>query len=307
MTTKQHISLIKENLLDSVNSILEVQCGDGYDIENCTTLQNSELSYIGVDVRDEVIQDNRQYFRDEKNKIFMILDASNEPLPKSDLVVCDGMAPYLPIANIWSLLENIRDSEAKYFAFDYYMGEKGINSDIKVEEGSKGKKPKPKKRGINLSLAPFYFPKPQLLFPHDDDSHCVALYEVEKVKYFMDWHNDDVSKLRSDLSKVLDKEISLIEKAFADKAQYKAMMVDFLNLTPDEHNQKYYFDEPYKSVIDSAGVLVNRNNIFRLVHRTEIKSLTKDLEFVDDDNSLQAQILTKDYLRCKFGLSIWLD
>ena len=118
--TKKHITILKNFLGNEVNSILEIQCGDGYDIENCVALQDKNLKYIGVDVVDEVIQDNRQYFRNEKNKLFMILDASNEPLPQCDLVVCSGIMEYLPIANIWSLIENIRDSGAKYVAFDYY-------------------------------------------------------------------------------------------------------------------------------------------------------------------------------------------
>lgn len=306
MTTKQHINLIKDNLSYNINSILEVQCGDGYDIENCTTLQDPNLHYIGVDVRDEVIQDNRQYFRDEKNKIFMILDASNEPLPIADLVVCEGMAPYLPIANIWSLLENIRDSGAKYFTFDYYLNDSDVNKDIKIKD-NKGKKTKPEKRAINLSMAPFYFPQPKMLFPFEDSSHCVALYEVEAVKFFMDWYNDEISKLRSDLSKCLDEQFAIIERAFSDYEQYKNMMVDFLNLNANDHNQKYYYEEPHKSIIDGAGILDNRNFIFRVVYKSEIGEVRRVFNFSNDDHFLNIQILVKDYIRNKFGLSIWLD
>jgi len=92
MQTKQYISIIK-NHLPNINSILEIQCGDEYRIENCLALQDRNLQYIGVDIDDDVIRNNRQYFKAEKNKVFITLDASNEALPKTDLVLCLGMAP----------------------------------------------------------------------------------------------------------------------------------------------------------------------------------------------------------------------
>lgn len=317
MNTKQHITSLK-NSLPNINAILEVQCGGGYDIENCLALQDKNLFYIGVDVVDEHILDNRQYFRDEKNKIFMILDASNEPLPKTDLVVATGMAPYLPIPNIWSLLENIRDSEARYFAFDYYHTKEELNADIEISDESddekkkKSKDEKPKKRPINLSEAPFYFPKPKFLFPTDDVEKSVALYEIKDVSYFMDWHNEDVSKLRADLFAKMEEDLKELKKPFLleidGEEMFREMMVGFLDVKAEDHNQKYYYDEPYKSIIDKAdNGLLRRNNFFRLVHRCEEKEIAKQYEFINEDNFIHAQILAKDYIRFKFGLSLWID
>lgn len=311
MYTKQHITALK-NFLPNVSSILEVQCGGGYDIENCLALQDGNLFYIGVDVVDEHILDNRQYFRNEKNKIFMTLDASNEPLPKVDLVVCTGMAPYLPIANIWSLLENIRDSEAKYFAFDFYHVGAEINSDIQLSEDGEDQKSKPKKRPINLCQAPFYFPKPKVLFPTDDLEHSVALYEIADVSFYMDWHNEDVSKLRMQLANKMEQDFKFLESSFLKEANgqalFKEMMVKFLEIPAADHNQKYYYDEPYKTLIDRVGGLNARNSIFRLVHKTELPALVQEgYNFVTEDNFVHAQILAKDYIRSRFGLSLWID
>lgn len=315
MSTKQHINTIK-NFLPNINSILEIQCGDGYDIENCTALQDKNLSYIGVDVRDDFIVDNRQYFRNEKNKIFMTLDASNEPLPKTDLIVCSGMAEYLPIANIWSLLENIRDSEAKYFAFDYYhgpIGNKAINGDIVLPEDEEEiKTHKPEKRAINLCQPPFYFPQPKILFPTEDINHSIALYEIPEVSLYMEWHNDDVSKLRMQILKKLDEAINVLKTSFDKESNgyemLKEMCIKFLEIDAGTHNQKYYFDEPYKSIIDRIGALGTRNNIFRLVYKTELKNLQSEgYDFLNEDNFIHGQILAKDYIRWKFGLSLQID
>jgi SAM-dependent methyltransferase len=309
MNTKQHITSLK-NFLPNINSILEIQCGGGYDIENCLALQDKNLNYIGVDVVDEHILDNRQYFRNEKNKIFMVLDASNEPLPKTDLVVCVGMVEYLPIANIWSLLENIRDSEAKYFAFDFYHVGEEMNSDIKLPEDGEDKNSKPKKRAINLCQAPFYFPKPKHLFLTDDIAHSVALYEISDVSFFMDWHNDDVSKLRMQLVNRMEEDMSFLKPSFLQEVNgeeiFKEMMLKFLELGTVDHHQKYYHYEPYKTIIDRVGGLTARNNIFFLASRSEMDRLS-GYDFVNADNFIHAQILAKDFIRWKFGLSLWID
>ena len=192
--TKTYITAIKK-ILPEINSILEIQCGDAYDIENCKALQDKALQYIGLDLRDEIIFDNRQYFRDEKQKIFMTLDASNEPLPRADLIIATNMASRLPIANIWSLLENIRDSEAQYFLFNFDIQEEGVNEDFKIDENL----PKPKSRPVNLTKAPFYFPPAEFLLPLEEKNRFAAFYKIKDISYFLDWHNDDVSKLRADL------------------------------------------------------------------------------------------------------------
>lgn len=306
MSTKQHITAIA-NIFPQISSILEIQCGDGYDIENCQILQNKDIRYIGVDVRDEVIFDNRQYFRDEKNKIFINLDPSNEPLPTADIIIASGMAPYLPIANIWALLENVRDSGATYFAFDYSLIKDGLNSDVGIEKNTK-----PQARPINLCQAPFYFPKP-LLLVSDEENNLIAIYRISEVSYFMDWHNDDVSKLRSQLFKRINEDFDFLYPTFAQEQNgdkmFEEMMVAFLNLNAGEHNQKYYYDEPYKTIINRINGLGARNNIFRLVYRSETEVLMKEngYEFITLENAIHAQVLAKDFIRWYFGLSLWID
>jgi hypothetical protein len=243
----------------------------------------------------------------------MVLDASNEPLPRADIIIAVGMAPYLPIANIWSLLENIRDSEAKYFAFDYYHTDHELNADIQLQEDdSKKEKKKPKHRAINLCAAPFYFPQPKFLVPTSDIKISTAIYTISEVSYFMDWHNDDVSKLRSQLLGKMEIDFKFLEETFLresnGKELFKEMMTKFLEADAGTHNQKYYFDEPFKTIIDRVGGLSARNRFFRLVYRTELLSLKSEgFDFLNDDNFIHAQILAKDYIRFKFGLSLFID
>ncbi|MDD2840351.1 MAG: class I SAM-dependent methyltransferase [Rickettsiales bacterium] len=324
--TKQHITLIKNLLGDKIDSMLEIQCGGGYDIENCKALQDKDFGYVGVDVVDEVIQDNRQYFRNEKNKIFMILDASNEPLPKTDLVICSGMAEYLPIPNIWSLLENIRDSQAKYVAFDYYTSEINslkINEDIKIENedndlnienSEKNKKKdkqkiedsKPTKRAINLTQAPFYFPAPNCLIPTQDINHLIALYEIKDITFFMDWHNDDVSFLRAQLFDYLESDFNEIKIAFAKYENGEEMLKTALTAEAVDWN-KFYHDEKYKKIIDENVLFTKYIDLLILIYKSDtIERLKKDMpdryeKLLTEDNYLWASIVAKDFIKWKYN------
>ena len=315
--TKKHITLLKNYFGDKVKSILEVQCGDGYDIENCVALQDKNLNYIGVDVVDAVIQDNRQYFRYEKNKIFMILDASNEPLPTSDLVVCTNMMEYLPIANIWALLENIKDSGCKYVAVNYYhsqIGDLAINEDIKIpssdDEDDKQVTQDEQttlKRGINLTQAPFYFPLPSILFPTDNINVSVALYKIEDIAFYMEWHNDDISFLRSKLIKYIDEDLNTIQKAFSKHENGEQMFMDFVVNSDKLDWQKMYYDETVKNIVDKEGIFTVYIDFLLLKFDSDLKRLKDDQgerygKYLTEENMLWANIITKDFIKFKYNL-----
>jgi hypothetical protein len=310
MQTKQYISIIK-NHLPNINSILEIQCGDEYRIENCLALQDRNLQYIGVDIDDDVIRNNRQYFKAEKNKVFITLDASNEALPKTDLVLCLGMAPYLPIANIWSLLENIRDSEAKYFAFDFYnskINDDEINADIDVKEDQNNVMPN--KRAINLCQAPFYFPEPSFLIDTKEREHFIVLYKISEVGFFMDLYSDKLSGLRRRIFDRIDIDFKDLESVFLRENKvemFQEMMVQFLKSNEQDHIQNYYLNESYSLILNQDGVLGKRNNFFRLCFRVGVDITAEDYRIESDDIEVRwAQIIAKDYIRWKFNASLFM-
>lgn len=303
MNTKQYLTDIK-NHLEDISSILEIQCGDKYDIENCIALQDPNLKYFGIDVIDKNISDNRQYFREEKNKIFITLDASNEPLPKADLISCVGMSPYLPIANIWSLLENIRESEAKYFIFDHYIldNNEKINANISIQEDHQ-------KRSINLGAFPFYFPNP-ILSVAITDNHHAALFDISQVGFFMDVISDRFSRLRRDIFNVMEYCFDNLEKAFLQKdcgELLKEVALGFLDLNDQQHKERYFLNNPYRTIFNENSLyLESRNNIFRLVyfHNPEIIAKQYEIE-IDDIVRFTIKIIATDYIRWKFNKSFF--
>jgi hypothetical protein len=90
---------------------------------------------------------------------------------------------------------------------------------------------------------------------------------------------------------------------------FKNMMVAFLSFEATNHNKDYYYAEPYKSIIDGVNGLEVRNNIFRLIYRSETEIIMKEkgYEFINLENAIHVQVLVKDYIRWYFGLSIWIN
>lgn len=321
--TKKYITLLKNFLGNKINSILEIQCGNAFDIESCIALQDKNLKYIGVDVVDEVIKDNRQFFRDEKNKLFMILDASSEPLPKCDLIICSGMMEYLPIVNIWPLIENIRDSGAKYVAFDYYHSQINnflINEDIEInlknkkyEENIKNKNQKenkdnskkskknekfeekleseikePIKRAINLTQAPFYFPLPQFLISTDDINHSIALYKIKDIELYMDYQDNDTSYLRAKLLPYLENDFNTFKNIFNQQENGEKLLKNALSIN-DFNWYNIYYNEPYKTIVDNNNIFIQWIDFFIFLYNY------KDLNRLYNDQPERYKNLITEY------------
>lgn len=303
--TKHYLTQIL-NILPNISSISEIQCGNEFDIENCQALQNKNLQYFGIDIRDEIIHENRQYFRLEKNKIFITLDATNEALPKTDLTISVNFSNKLPLANIWSLLENIRDSESEYFLFDHDLEEKNVNLDLLIDENSKIKM-----RPINLCKAPFFFPNPLFLLKTNQENKLISCYKIRDISYFMDFCEEEVAKLRLQLFEILKTDFNFLERIFfeyfRENNSFQKMMLSFLTLDAKGHNKEFYYEEKFKKILDQNQNLEIRNHIFRLNYKCELKALQQKYDFISEDNFLWAQILTKDFIRFYFNQPLFID
>ena len=305
--TKEYITLLKRFLGKKVNSILEIQCGDAYEIENCKALQDKNLKYIGVDIIDEIIKDNREYFKKEKNKLFITLDATNESIPQSDLVICSGIMEYLPIENIWSLIENIRNSGAKYVAFDYYhspINNLPINENIEIDLNKKIKKPL--KRAINLTQSPFYFPLPQFLIPTNNINHSISLYNIKDIEFYMIQDDENILFLKNKLVPYLEDDFNEFRNIFKKEKNGEKLLKNVLLADKLDWNIMYY-NKPYKTII-------NKNNIYTkwldflviLFHNKNINRLYLEQperykNLITEENFLLISNITKDFVKWKYN------
>jgi len=293
MKTKKYIQNLKD-ALPLVNSVADINCAL-VNLDNKLDIFDDEsFQYIGLDSSKDLIDLNRQKFYDVKNKFFMLFDIEKAPLPQADLIVCANLSKNVSKDFIWKLLENIRNSKCKYFAFDY-----NSNKNRKNALGKSGQNVE-----IDFCLSPFYFPEPLFFVSKEKSQKFIAVYEVEKVKYYMEsCDNEDMCKLRSQLTKDMEYDAKKLWRAFVNlesgKKLYKNLLIDHFYIEEKEHNQKYYYDEPYRSLVDDIDVLIHKNVFFWLYYNCELERFQKETgryKYLNKNNFKQVKQLSKEWI-----------
>lgn len=175
---KQTESLITGlgKLLNDLNatSLLDIPCGD---FRWMQSVDLSKIHYIGADIVEELIENNKEGYKDKSNIEFKVLDLINDRLPKSDIIMVRDCFVHFSFADIFKALENIRSSGCKYLLTTTFP-EHRVNYNIVTGEW----------RTINLQEKPFTFQPPLLVInencTEDNGEYkdkSMALWEVSKI------------------------------------------------------------------------------------------------------------------------------
>lgn len=126
-----------------VERMVDVGCGDW------TWFQKMDVTYdyIGVDIVQSVVDGNQEKYG-TSNIHFMHLDAVEEALPSSDVVLCREVIFHLSFADALRLIDNIKKSTKYLIATSCHSI--WFNSNIPTGDF----------RELNLVMAPFRFPRP---------------------------------------------------------------------------------------------------------------------------------------------------
>ncbi len=114
----------------NITSILDIGCGDFNWMQHVVT---SEITYVGIDIVQSVIDGNNQKYSTE-NISFMLGDACTALLPKVDLIICRDVLPHLSYSYAFKMIDNFVKSGAKYVLFTSYSGSGRENKDLSSEE-----------------------------------------------------------------------------------------------------------------------------------------------------------------------------
>lgn len=131
----------------SIESLLDVPCGD-WNWMQAVDLRG--IRYIGGDIVGELVQEVAKRHAGPGRE-FRQIDLIRDPLPQADLVFCRDCLVHLSHENVFSALQNIVRSGAKYLLTTTYPTRAGTNKDI----------PTGRWRALNLEQSPFGFPTPQ--------------------------------------------------------------------------------------------------------------------------------------------------
>jgi hypothetical protein len=125
-------------------SLLDLGCGDFTWMRHVPL----EQSYIGVDIVESVIRENQRLYAGD-TRSFLRLDATREPLPAADVVLCREVLFHLGFADCFAVLRRIRESGARYLIATTDEGTL-FNADIASGDF----------RVLNLRARPFRFGAP---------------------------------------------------------------------------------------------------------------------------------------------------
>ena len=151
-----------------IKTILDIPCGD-YNWMKFTKF-NSDIKYIGADIVEKLIDNNRKKYSDIE---FKVLDITRDTLPTVDLVFVRDCLGHLSNDNIFKALNNIRESGSKYLLSTSFTK---YNHNSSILDGEW--------KCINLMIEP-YFLKPIFLInedctegcPHYNDK-CMVLFDL---------------------------------------------------------------------------------------------------------------------------------
>jgi 2-polyprenyl-3-methyl-5-hydroxy-6-metoxy-1,4-benzoquinol methylase len=128
-----------------VKTFLDVPCGDYNWMKE---IDKKGMEYIGGDIVEELIVENRRKYRD-KNISFRRLDITKDALPKVDMIFCKDCLQHLSDKNVLKSLKNFVNSGSTYlFATSYPLTLKNWD----ILDGDY--------RPLNLLKAPFNLPEP---------------------------------------------------------------------------------------------------------------------------------------------------
>lgn len=135
----------------SVETILDIPCGDFHWMREVVF----QGIYTGADIVPELVQKNRREHGSDRRR-FELLDATQDPLPKVDLIVCRDLFVHLGNRDVLAALRNMAASGSRLLVTNHFL-DRDANPDI--ESGDF--------RAINLCRQPFGLPEPEAVILED--------------------------------------------------------------------------------------------------------------------------------------------
>jgi hypothetical protein len=127
-----------------IGSILDIPCGDFHWLRHVTL----GVSYTGADIVREIVTANQQRYSCPTRQ-FLVLDATHDPLPTVDIILCRDLLIHLDLQDCRAALRNFAASRSRFLLVSHF-GARTADPDIVSGDF----------RPINLCRPPFRLPPP---------------------------------------------------------------------------------------------------------------------------------------------------
>lgn len=160
-----HTEVIRKELPNlfkelNIKTILDAPCGD---FNWMKEVDLTNVDYIGMDIVDQIIDDNRSKYI-KPNITFTNANIIEDELPTVDIVLCRDCLVHLTYENIFKVVDNFKKSKSTYLLTTTYPNLEYKNNELTGIW-----------RPLNLEKYPFNFSK-------------ASKYIIEEVNYNMRFH-----------------------------------------------------------------------------------------------------------------------
>jgi len=128
-----------------LKTMIDAPCGDIFWMKE---VDLPVEKYIGIDIVEEIIEDNKERYV-VPGRVFISKNIITDELPEADLILCRDCLVHLSFDHAIAAIKNFKNSGAKYLLTTTFT-DRGGNEDLG----------KAVWRTLNLEKAPFDFPKP---------------------------------------------------------------------------------------------------------------------------------------------------
>ena len=140
-----------------IATMLDIPCGDFFWMKEC---ELGIAAYIGADILPGMIADlNARHANAQRQ--FMVLDLTEDRLPKVDLIFCRDVLVHFSSTDIQSALANLKRSGSTYLLTTTFPAR---SRNINIATSGDW-------RPLNLQIAPFSFPQPLRLINEGCTEH----------------------------------------------------------------------------------------------------------------------------------------
>ncbi len=169
-----------------IKTVFDAPCGDMNWMQH--VLKNAEFSYLGGDIVNEIVKNNRITFIGD-NIRFIKFDITSDTFPDADIWICRAVLYHFSNRDILLTLEKFSESNIKYILTTNCVTDgTHLNKDINTGDW----------RSLDLTRPPFNFPK-EPLWEIDD---CIDPHPPMKMSL---WTREQIKNVLPDIIKSLER------------------------------------------------------------------------------------------------------
>ncbi len=139
---------------EGVHTLLDIPCGDFHWMRE---VDLEGVEYTGADVVRDIVERNTALYAGPRRR-FAVLDATRDPLPAADLVLCRDLFIHLSLEDILAALRNFLRSGSRLLLTNHFR-DRPDNPDIVSGDF----------RAVNLCRPPFGLPAPERVISEDSE------------------------------------------------------------------------------------------------------------------------------------------